>query len=57
MAEEGREELGQQLPKLCLRRFLMRRNWGWVGAGKDQGYKLGCAWTRGKELGKIKQRN
>lgn len=48
MAEEGREQLGQQLPQVFSRRFLMRRNWGWVGAGKDKGYKLGCAWTGGK---------
>lgn len=46
MAGEGREEPGQQLPKVCSRRFLM--NWQWVGAGKDKGYKLGCAWTWGK---------
>lgn len=35
----------------------MRSNWGWVGAGKDNRYKLGIACADGvKKLGKIKER-
>lgn len=34
---------GAAIAKDMFKEVLMRRNWGWVGARKDEEYKLGCA--------------
>lgn len=48
---KGEEELGQQLPKTYSMSFLMRSNWGWVGAGKGKQYKSGPACADGGNQG------
>lgn len=45
-AEEGKKkELGQQMPSTRSVSFVMRNNWGWVGAERGKWCKLWCAYT------------
>lgn len=49
--KEGRRETRVVIAKSIFGEFLMRSNWGWVGAGRGNWYKLGIAWADGEIQG------